>query len=100
MPCNLNSHNHNQHAGRPCFSLAVQIARSSLLHATIFPSSEAVHHTSGACDSCARRLLTAGSVNDGRTVVGLLKTEPLAGDADDNRTASYASPTARFTELG
>jgi hypothetical protein len=25
---NLNSHNHNQHAGRPCFSLAVQIERS------------------------------------------------------------------------
>jgi hypothetical protein len=27
-PPNLNSHNHNQHAGRPCFSLAVQIERS------------------------------------------------------------------------
>jgi hypothetical protein len=26
---NLNSHNHNQHAGRPCFSLAVQIERST-----------------------------------------------------------------------
>jgi hypothetical protein len=25
---NFNSHNHNQHAGRPCFSLAVQIERS------------------------------------------------------------------------
>src|SRR5258705_8258839 len=25
---NLNSHNHNQHAGRPCFSLAVLIERS------------------------------------------------------------------------
>jgi len=25
----LNSHNHNQHAGRPCFSLAVQIERST-----------------------------------------------------------------------
>jgi hypothetical protein len=28
-PPNLNSHNHNQHAGRPCFSLAVQIERST-----------------------------------------------------------------------
>jgi hypothetical protein len=28
-PLNLNSHNHNQHAGRPCFSLAVQIERST-----------------------------------------------------------------------
>jgi hypothetical protein len=36
MPCNLNSHNHNQHAGRPCFSLAVQIERStSTLHCDI-----------------------------------------------------------------
>ena len=26
---NLNSHNHNQHAGRPCFSLAVLIERST-----------------------------------------------------------------------
>jgi hypothetical protein len=26
-PFNLNSHNHNQHAGRPCFSLAVLIER-------------------------------------------------------------------------
>ena len=26
---NLNSHNHKQHAGRPCFSLAIQIERSS-----------------------------------------------------------------------
>ena len=26
-PSNLNSHNHNQHAGRPCFSLAIQIER-------------------------------------------------------------------------
>jgi hypothetical protein len=28
-PLNVNSHNHNQHAGRPCFSLAVQIERST-----------------------------------------------------------------------
>jgi hypothetical protein len=28
-PRNLNSHNHNQHAGRPCFSLAVAIGRLS-----------------------------------------------------------------------
>jgi hypothetical protein len=28
-PLNLNSHNHNQHAGRPCFSLAVQIEPST-----------------------------------------------------------------------
>jgi hypothetical protein len=28
-PPNLNSHNHNQHAGRPCFSLAIQIERST-----------------------------------------------------------------------
>jgi hypothetical protein len=28
-PLNLNSHNHNQHAGRPCFSLAVPIERST-----------------------------------------------------------------------
>jgi hypothetical protein len=28
-PPNLNSHNHNQHAGRPCFSLAIQIKRST-----------------------------------------------------------------------
>jgi hypothetical protein len=27
-PCNLNSHNHNQHAGRPCFSLAFLIGRT------------------------------------------------------------------------
>jgi hypothetical protein len=45
-------------------------------------------------------LLTAGSVNDGRTVVCPLKTERSAGNPDDNRTAFYVPPTARFTELG
>jgi hypothetical protein len=29
MSLNLNSHNHNQHAGRPCFSLAVLIEGST-----------------------------------------------------------------------
>ncbi|SRR5216684_4501266 len=53
-----------------------------------------------ACDSAARRLLTAASVNDGRTAVRPLQTERSTSDADDNRTASYAPPTARFTELG
>jgi hypothetical protein len=28
-PLDLNSHNHNQHAGRPCFSLAIQIEHST-----------------------------------------------------------------------
>jgi hypothetical protein len=67
-----------------------------LLHATIFPDSEALHHTSIACDSCARRLITDASVNDGRTVVRPLQTERSASNADDNRTALYAPPT----ELG
>jgi len=53
-----------------------------------------------ACDSCARRLVTAASVNDGRTVLRRLQTERSASDADDNRTALYAPPTAQFTELG
>jgi hypothetical protein len=52
-----------------------------------------------ACGSYARRLLTAGSVNEGRTVVRPLKTERSAGDADDNRAALYTPPTERFTEL-
>jgi hypothetical protein len=45
-------------------------------------------------------LLTAASVDDGRTVIRPLQTERTASDADDNRTALYAPPTARFTELG
>src|SRR5690242_10915839 len=38
-PSNLNSHNHNQHAGRPCFSLAVLVGLSgsqSQLAPTLF----------------------------------------------------------------
>jgi len=35
-----------------------------------------------ACDSCARRLVTAASVNDGRTVLRRLQTERSASNAD------------------
>jgi hypothetical protein len=45
-------------------------------------------------------LLTAASVNDCRAVERPLQTERSASDVDDNRTALYAPPTARFTELG
>jgi len=45
-PLNLNSHNHNQHAGRPCFSLAIQNERStSALRYDIVRLGN-VHHTS------------------------------------------------------
>ena len=101
MSPNPNSHNHNQHAGRPCFSLAVQIERStSTLRYDIYRlrnrasrvSEHAIHahaecsplHQSTTAEpSCAR-----------------CKKKRSAGDADDNRTALYAQPTARFTELG
>jgi hypothetical protein len=36
----------------------------------------------------------------GRTVLRPLQRERSAGDADDNRTALYAPPIVRFTELG
>jgi hypothetical protein len=49
--------------------------------------------------SSARRLLTAASANGRRTVVRPLQTVRSASDADDNRTALYAPPTARFTDL-
>jgi len=45
-------------------------------------------------------LVTAASVNDGRIVLRRSQTERSASDADDNRTALYAPPTARFTDLG
>jgi hypothetical protein len=45
-------------------------------------------------------MFTAASVSDSRTVVRPLQKKRSAGDADDNRTALYAPPTARFTELG
>jgi hypothetical protein len=45
-------------------------------------------------------LLTAASVNDRRTLVRPLQTERSVSDADDNLTALYAPPTARFTDLG
>jgi hypothetical protein len=45
-------------------------------------------------------MLTAASVNDCRAVERPLQTERSASDVDDNRTALYAPPTARFTELG
>jgi len=99
-PLNLNSHNHNQHAGRPCFSLAVQIERSTSTLRYDIPGLRNRASSKCVCISCARRLLTAASVNDGRTVVRLLHIECSASDSDDNRTALYASPIARFAELG
>jgi hypothetical protein len=100
MSLNLNSHNHNQHAGRPCFSLAIQIKRSTSTLRYDISRSRKLWITRRACCSCTRRLPTATSVNDDRTVVRPLQTERSASDADDNRTALYAPPTARFTELG
>jgi hypothetical protein len=44
-------------------------------------------------------LLTAASINDGRTVVRALQTERSAGNADDNRMALRAPPAARVSEL-
>src|SRR5258705_11109232 len=98
-PLNLNSHNHNQHAGRPCFSLAVLIEHptstprydiSRLRKCASHLSAHAIH-AHADCSPLHR--------NDGRTVVRPLQTERSVGDADDNRTALYAPPTARFTEL-
>jgi hypothetical protein len=45
-------------------------------------------------------LLTAASINDGRTDARPFQAERSASDADDNWTALYAPPIARFSELG
>ena len=42
---NLNSHNHNQHAGRPCFPLQSSSSVQRLPCTTIFRGSETMHHT-------------------------------------------------------
>jgi hypothetical protein len=92
--------NHMRPADGGAFISQSKSSVQSLLHAAIFPDSETLHHTSVACDSCARQLITDASVNDGRTVVRPLQTERSTSKADDNGTALYASPTERFTELG
>jgi hypothetical protein len=97
----LNSHNHNQHAGQAVlFSCRPNQAFKVYPTLRYFPTPKQCITRQCACDSCARRLLTVASVNHGRTVVRPLQTERSASDADDNRTALYAPPTARVTELG
>jgi hypothetical protein len=75
---------------------------SAQLYSTLryFPPPKPCSARQRACDSSACRLLTAASVNGRRTVVRPLQTARSAHDADDNRTALYAPPTARFTDLG
>jgi hypothetical protein len=96
-----NHPNHMRHDGSRRFYLAVFLERP-----TPAPRYDISRLTNPciirqcACDSCARRLPTAASVNDGRTVVRTLQTERSASDTDNNWTALYAPPTARFTELG
>jgi hypothetical protein len=100
-PSNLNSHNHNQHAGRPCFSLAVLTEcskstpsydisllrnRASNLSGTAIPlhtDCVTLHRSTAAEPSCVR-----------------CKQCARPRDTDDNRTALYAPPTARFTKSG
>jgi len=71
----------------------------SLPRATIFHSSEPCFARQRACDSSARRLRTAASVNGRRTVVRPFANSALRKRRDDNRTALCAPPTALFTDL-
>jgi hypothetical protein len=45
-------------------------------------------------------LFNTASVNGRRAVVRLLQNVRSASDADDNRTALFMPPTARFIDLG
>ena len=69
--------------------------------ATIFTDSETVHHASVSMRFMrtpnAHRCISQRRPNRRAPVA---KKKRSAGDADDNRTALYAQPTARFTELG
>jgi hypothetical protein len=100
-PPNLNSHNHNQHAGRPCFSLAFQIERSTptlrydisrLRNSASHVSAHAIH-AHADCSSLHRSTMTEPSGSR-------CKTERSASDADDNRTALWVPFTARFADFG
>src|SRR6266849_10917691 len=72
---NLNSHNHNQHAGQAVL-FSCRPDRAFKVYSTLryFPPPKPCITRQCACESCASRLLTTGSVNDGRTVVRPLKT--------------------------
>ena len=93
------------------FYLAVQTSReSSIILATAYHSLRypnpfrrslqyEIQHWPSACNSSARQLLAGASFNRCRTVTRLLQTVCSTDDADNNRTALLARPTASSSGL-
>jgi hypothetical protein len=87
MSLNFNSHNHNQHAGRPCFSLAVLIERSNSTLCEDISPTETVHRASAGLRfmraPIVERRLNRGPTNRRAP----LANSALDSDADGNRAA-------------